>query len=99
MKNNPEIQVLMDRISSMIRNQDENSPLEVLFSHYSEFCSPEDQTAVSLQHDLRKTLHDTVPEYEDQIMNLVHVICFHYEHISFINGLKAGVRLASELME
>jgi hypothetical protein len=32
-------------------------------------------------------------------MDLVHMICFHYERISFINGLKAGVRLASELLD
>lgn len=97
MKYNPDIQVLMDHISDMIQNQDENSPLEVLFSHYSEFCYPENQNEASLQRDLRKTLHDTVPEYEDQIMDLFHVTCFYYERISFINGLKAGVRLAQEL--
>ena len=99
MKSNPEIQALMNRISTMIQNQDENSPLEVLFSHYSEFCYPQNKSETSLQQDLRKTPHDTVPEYEDQIMDLVHIICFHYERISFINGLKAGVRLASELGE
>lgn len=97
MNNNPEIQALMDRISAMVQNQDENSPLEILFSHYSEFCYPKNQNEVSVQQDLRKTLHSTIPEYEDQIMDLVHMICFHYERISFMGGLKAGVRLAQEL--
>lgn len=99
MKNNPEIQALMDRICAMIQNQDEDSPLEVLFSHYSEFCYPENQHEVSVQQELRNTLNNVIPEFEDQIMDLVHMICFHYERISFINGLKAGVRLASELIE
>ena len=99
MKCNSEIQALMERISAMIQSQDNDSPLEVLFSHYSEFCYTKSQTEADLQNDLRKTLHDTVPECEDQIMDLVHMICFHYERISFINGLKAGVRLAGELME
>ena len=99
MKYNSEIQALMERISAMIQSQDNDSPLEVLFSHYSEFCYTKNQTEADLQNDLRKTLHDTVPECEDQIMDLVHMICFHYERISFINGLKAGVRLAGELNE
>ena len=99
MKCNAEIQALMDRISAMIQSQDDDSPLEVLFFHYSEFRYTKNQTEADLQNDLRKTLHDAVPECEDQIMDLVHMICFHYERISFINGLKAGVRLAGELNE
>ena len=99
MNRTPEVQELIDRISSMIQSQDDDSPLEVLFSHYSEFCYPDSPSDASPQQDLRKTLHNIAPEYVDQIMDLVHVICFHYERISFINGLKAGVRLASELME
>ena len=63
MKSNPEIQALMNRISTMIQNQDENSPLEVLFSHYSEFCYTQNKSEASLQQDLRKTLHDTVPVF------------------------------------
>ena len=99
MKNNTEIHALLDRISAMIQNQDDNSPLEILFSHYSEFCYPDNQNEVSVQQELRNTLHSVIPEFEDQIMDLVHMICFHYERISFVGGLKAGVRLASELME
>ena len=99
MKSNSEIQALVDRISAIIQQQDENSPLEVLFSHYSEFCYTKSQSEASLQQDLRKTLQEVASEYVDQIMDLFHVICFHYERMSFINGLKAGVRLASELKE
>ena len=51
MKSNPEIQALMNRISAMIQNQDENSPLEVLFSHYSEFCYTQNKSEASLQQD------------------------------------------------
>lgn len=99
MNRNLEIQDLIDHISSLIQSYDDDSPLEVLFSHYYEFCYPDRQNDTSLQQDLRRILHSVAPECEDQIMNLVYIICFHYERISFIEGLKVGVRLATELIK
>lgn len=93
------INMLMDRLQSLSNSQDDDSPLEILFSHYSEFCNPQIQDDLHIQKELREVLLQCVPEQADQIMDLIHMICFHYERINFISGLKAGVRLATELTD
>ena len=92
------IKHLMDQMFAQSESVDNDSPLEILFSHCSEFCYPESPDAVKLQKALRESLQQCAPEQADQIMDLFQLICFHYERISFISGLKAGFRLASELM-
>lgn len=93
------IQQLMDQLLSYSESLDEDSPAEILFSHYSEFCYPENHDDLNLQTAFREALTQCAPEQADQLMDLIHMVCFHYERISFVSGLKAGVRLASELME
>ena len=99
MQKETQVQVLINQLSTTIAGQDDDSPLEILYSHYSEFCYPASPEGNRLYHQLQEIFHQIAPDYVDQLMDLANMIGCYHERVSFIAGLKNGVRLASELHE
>ena len=99
MNNETQVQILMERLSATVACQDDDSPLEILYSHYSEFTYPASPAGNSLYQQLREIFHQIAPEYMDLLMDIVNMVGCYHERISFIAGLRSGVRLANELIE
>lgn len=78
-----------------------NSLLELIYHSYTEFNSvesPEFKTIVNPLDEKLRSLVET-DEEADAYMNIVFHLCCEYERQSYIEGIKVGARLMTELWE
>lgn len=76
---------------------DFNSLLEMLFSAYTD-CNPIDSEQLRARfHAVDELLSKLSFEDAEKLYSLVYSLCFEFEHISFYNGLSAGMHLMTEL--
>ena len=78
---------------------DAHSILEMLYSHYTEF-NRMDTPQIKLDFEMLyhqltgKSLREL-----DSIIDTVTTLCWHHEKSGFIEGIKLGILLATELAE
>ena len=77
---------------------DANSILEMLFTYYHE-CNNTDTDAVKAAfEDLYQRMHGMPLREMDRIVDVVCILCTEHEKAGFVEGVKVGVRLDSELL-
>ena len=77
---------------------DAGSILEMLFSYYHE-CNNTDTDAVKAAfEDLYQRMHGMPLREMDRIVDVVCILCTEHEKAGFVEGVKVGVRLDSELL-
>ena len=75
-----------------------NSVLEMLFTYYHE-CNNTDTDAVKAAfEDLYQRMHGMPLREMDRIVDVVCILCTEHEKAGFVEGVKVGVRLDSELL-
>ena len=78
---------------------DANSILEMLFTYYHE-CNNTDTDAVKAAfEDLYQRMHGMPLREMDRIVDAVCTLCWEHEKAGFVEGMKVGLKLATDLAE
>ena len=78
---------------------DANSILEMLFTSYHE-CNNTDTDAVKAAfEDLYQRMHGIPLREMDRIVDAVCTLCREHEKAGFVEGMKVGLKLATDLAE
>ena len=72
--------------------------LDLIYDNYAEFHGWDNPQSKEYYNALRALIEDRMPEDQEHFMDLVNMLCDTHEHTAFIDGIKVGVRLLSELM-
>ncbi len=90
---------LIKALSAKSSPEGDDSMLDLIYDNYAEFHSWNSHQSKEYYNAIRSLLADRIPDDQDQVMDLINMLCDAHEHVAFIDGLKTGAKLLCELMK
>lgn len=78
---------------------DAHAVLEMLYTHYNEFNGMDTEEIKKDFEELYQRMTGMPLREMDRIIDTVCSLCRNHEKAGFVEGIKIGIRLQSELME